>query len=126
MQDDSKSKRPPREHPKAYESPLWPHIETICSMRRSRKTWSTIALHLEQAHGLRITLASVRNFFRRTEHGRAPLGFDSHGSSGKRLSSQQLHPKAPKKQRLDLREKYLREREADREQPLAIQIIDSD
>jgi hypothetical protein len=69
-------KRTPEVHPKPYESPLWRHLETIRSLRRQRKTWAAIAAHLEERHGLKTSLRTVRNFFKRARAGRVPLGFD--------------------------------------------------
>jgi hypothetical protein len=66
----------PEVHPKPYESPLWQHLETIRALRRQRKTWAAIAAHLEETHGLKTSLRTVRNFFKRARAGRAPLGFD--------------------------------------------------
>ena len=69
-------KRTPEVHPKPYESPLWPHLESIRSLRRQRKTWAAIAAHLEETHGFKTSLRTVRNFFKRARGGRMPLGFD--------------------------------------------------
>jgi hypothetical protein len=69
-------KRTPEVHPKPYESPLWQHLETIRALRRQRKTWAAIAVHLEETHGLKTSLRTVRNFFKRARAGRVPLGFD--------------------------------------------------
>jgi hypothetical protein len=69
-------KRTPEVHPKPYESPLWQHLDTIRALRRQRKTWAAIAAHLEETHGLKTTLRTVRNFFKRARAGRVPLGFD--------------------------------------------------
>jgi hypothetical protein len=69
-------KRTPKVHPKPYESPLWPHVETIRSLRRQRKTWAAIAAHLQETYGLKTSLRTVRNFFKRAHVGRVPLGFD--------------------------------------------------
>jgi hypothetical protein len=69
-------KRTPKVHPKPYESPLWQHLETIRSLRRRRKTWAAIAVHLEESHGLTTSLRTVRNFFKRARSGRVPLGFN--------------------------------------------------
>jgi hypothetical protein len=69
-------KRTPEVHPKPYESPLWRHLDTIRALRRQRKTWAAIAAHLEETHGLKTSLRTVRNFFKRARAGRAPLGFD--------------------------------------------------
>ena len=52
-------KRTPEVHPKPYESPLWQHLETIRSLRRQRKTWAAIAVHLEESHGLKTSLRTV-------------------------------------------------------------------
>src|SRR5215469_15181613 len=47
------------------QSPLWPHLETIRSMRRARKSWAEIVVHLEQTHGLKCNRESVYRFFKR-------------------------------------------------------------
>src|SRR5258705_433821 len=73
-------KRTPEVHPKPYESPLWQHLETIRSLRRQRKTWAAIAAHLEETHGLKTSLRTVRNFFKRVRAGRVPLGFNETGT----------------------------------------------
>jgi hypothetical protein len=69
-------KRTPEVHPKPYESPLWQHLETIRALRRQRKTWAAIATHLEETQGLKTSLRTVRNFFKRARAGRVPLGFN--------------------------------------------------
>jgi hypothetical protein len=69
-------KRTPEVHPKPYESPLWRHLETIRALRRQRKTWAAIAAHIEETQGLKTSLRTVRNFFKRARAGRVPLGFD--------------------------------------------------
>lgn len=70
----------PENPPKAFQSPLWPHLEEIRSLRRARKTWLEIAEHLQQRHGLKITLRAVRNFFVRATNPnrRIPAGLEEH------------------------------------------------
>ena len=59
------NKTMPKDHPVAWGSPLWPHLELIRSMRRQRKKWADIADHLEADHGVKVTFRTVRNFFKR-------------------------------------------------------------
>ena len=66
---------PPKAHPGPYTSQLWPHLETIRSLRRRRKTWRAINKHLEDACGIKLGVWTVRNFFKRATSGRVPLGF---------------------------------------------------
>jgi hypothetical protein len=47
------------------ESPLWPHLEEIRSMRRARKSWAAIALQLREAHGIETTRENLYRFFQR-------------------------------------------------------------
>jgi hypothetical protein len=77
--------RIPKVHPKPYESPLWQHLETIRSLRRQRKTWAAIAAHLQQTHGLKTSLRTVRNFFKRARGGRVPLGFNDSETPNRRI-----------------------------------------
>ena len=72
-------KRMPGTHPKPYESALWQHLDTIRLLRRQRKTWATIAAHLEQAHGLKTSFQAVQKFFKRASGARIPLGFSDTG-----------------------------------------------
>ena len=65
----------PQTHAKPYQSPLWKHLETIRTLRRKRETWAMIALHLEDAHGLKVSKSTVFKFFQRATSGRVPLGF---------------------------------------------------
>jgi hypothetical protein len=67
--------RPPKAHPSPYTSQLWPHLETIRTLRRRRKTWRAIAKHLEDACGIKLGVWTVRNFFKRSTSGSVPLGF---------------------------------------------------
>jgi hypothetical protein len=52
----------PQTHAKPYQSPLWKHLETIRTLRRKRETWAMIALHLEDAHGLKVSKSTVFKF----------------------------------------------------------------
>ena len=67
----------PKEHPKPFQSQLWPHLETIREMRRARKTWAEITKHL-QTQGVTVSYRTVRNFFLRTRSPkrRIPAGFE--------------------------------------------------
>lgn len=49
-------------------------------MRRARATWQSIAEHLAQAHQIKVTFRTVRNFFARAQQrkGSLPLGFEVH------------------------------------------------
>ena len=71
------ARRIPKIHAKPYQSPLWKHLETIRTLRRRHETWAEIALHLEDAHGLKVSRATVLKFFERTTGGRVPLGFSN-------------------------------------------------
>jgi hypothetical protein len=72
----SRMKRPPpRKHPGPYASQLWPHLESIRTLRRRRKTWRAITKHLDDACGIKLGVWTVRNFFKRATIGRDPLGF---------------------------------------------------
>ena len=66
---------PPSIHPAPFTSRLWPHLETIRTLRRRRKTWRAITKHLEDACGIKLGVWTVRNFFKRATSGRVPLGF---------------------------------------------------
>jgi hypothetical protein len=70
----------PKEHPRAWNSALWDHVETIRALRRARKTWKEIGLHLEQAHGLRLAHRTIRNFYvrytRRLRQQKFPAGYE--------------------------------------------------
>ena len=61
-------------HPKPYNL-LWRHLETIRKLRRKRRTWAAIALHLKESHGVETTAATVFKFFKRAAIGRVPIGF---------------------------------------------------
>jgi IS5 family transposase len=67
----------PKEHPKPFQSSLWPHLETIREMRRARKMWTEIAEHLK-TKGVTVSYRTVRNFFLRTRSPkrRIPAGFE--------------------------------------------------
>ena len=76
-------KRMPGAHPKPYESALWQHLDTIRLLRRQRKTWATIAAHLQQAHGLKTSFQAVQKFFKRASGAQLPLGFNDAGLTGR-------------------------------------------
>jgi hypothetical protein len=69
-------------HPRPFESPLRPHLETIRSLRRAHKTWQEIARILREEHGVKTSASTVHNFFKRvTERARKgkdalPLGYE--------------------------------------------------
>jgi IS5 family transposase len=67
----------PKEHPKPFQSSLWPHLDTIRQMRRERKMWTEIADHLK-TKGVTVSYRTVRNFFLRTRSPkrRIPAGFE--------------------------------------------------
>jgi hypothetical protein len=67
--------RIPQTHPKPYSSPLWPHLDTIRTLRRKHETWTAIALHLKESHGLKIGSTTILKFFKRAGKGRLPIGF---------------------------------------------------
>ena len=75
--------RPPTEHPKPYQSPLWSHFGLIQKLRRRRESWKKIADHMSQAHQLKVSHKTIQRFFSRAidpKTGRpkpAPLGFPS-------------------------------------------------
>jgi hypothetical protein len=70
----------PKEHPRAWNSALWDHVETIRTLRRSRKTWKEVAGHLEKAHGLKLSDRTIRNFYvrytARLRAGTLPAGYE--------------------------------------------------
>jgi hypothetical protein len=71
-----KGSQPPRDHPGPWGSVLWDHLEAIRDLRRKRKRWSDIAVHLEKEHGVKITSRAIRNFFARAIKAKLPLGFE--------------------------------------------------
>ena len=89
------NKTMPKDHPVAWGSPLWPHLELIRSMRRQRKKWADIADHLEADHGVKVTFRTVRNFFKRATdpNKKRPLGFDSQPAT--QAAQAQTVPPAP-------------------------------
>src|SRR5438309_630886 len=66
----------PREHPGPWGSVLWDHLDEIRALRRKRKRWEDIALHLEKERGVKLTSRSIRNFFARAVKAKLPLGFE--------------------------------------------------
>ena len=68
----------PKSHPPAWGSALWQHVDTIRSMRRSRKKWREIAEYLTEEKCVPISPSAVRNFFARATdpHRPRPLGFE--------------------------------------------------
>lgn len=70
----------PKEHPRAWNSALWDHVETIRTLRRSRKTWKEIAEHLAKGHGLKLSDRTIRNFYvrytARLRAGTLPAGYE--------------------------------------------------
>ena len=67
------------DHPPAWGSPLWPHVDEIKSMRKRRQTWREIAEFLEATHGVKTTRGTVQRFFKRAKELKKslPLGFDT-------------------------------------------------
>src|ERR1700757_2938022 len=63
---------PPKTQPAPLASELWRHLEKIRACRRKKKTWQAIAKELEQTGGIKLTAATVRNFFKRASR-RVPL-----------------------------------------------------
>jgi hypothetical protein len=47
---------------------LWSFREEIRILRRNKWTWVKIRDYLEEAHGVSVTTATVRNFFVRSRH----------------------------------------------------------
>jgi transposase len=66
---------PPREHPHAWGSALWDHLEEIRSLRKRRATWKAVAEALAEK-GVRRHPAVVRRFFKRALTTRLPDGFE--------------------------------------------------
>ncbi len=79
-------RRMPQPHAKPYASALWHHLDTIRALRQEHKTWAAISVYLERAHGLKISLKTVQNFFRRASRGRLPLGFRNTEAADKIVS----------------------------------------
>ena len=77
----TKKKPPPTEHPVAWQSALWPHLQLIRELRVSRKTWPQIAEHLKAEKGVALSHRTIRNFFKRARHAKPPLGFESSPAS---------------------------------------------
>jgi hypothetical protein len=63
---------PPKIHPGPLRSELWRHLEEIRACRRKKKTWQAIAKELEQTCGVKLTVGTLRNFFKRASK-RVPL-----------------------------------------------------
>jgi hypothetical protein len=63
---------PPRIHPGPLRSELWRHLEEIRACRRKKKTWQAIAKELERTCGVKLTVGTLRNFFKRASK-RVPL-----------------------------------------------------
>jgi hypothetical protein len=63
--------------PKAYQSPLWVHLDELRKWRRAQETWEAIADKLFAQYGLKVSFQAVHAFFKRaTRRGlRRPLGF---------------------------------------------------
>ena len=83
--------------PKAFQSPLWPHLEEIRALRRARKMWVEIAQHLEQKHGIKMTYRAVRNFFVRATNPnrRIPAGLEEYVGAAPALPSPTPPPAKP-------------------------------
>jgi hypothetical protein len=67
-------KKPPDEHPGAFQSPLWKHLETIRSLRLARKTWREVAEALARDHQIKMPASSICRFFVRAKKARLPAG----------------------------------------------------
>jgi hypothetical protein len=76
----SQSANVPKEHPRAWNSALWDHVEAIRTLRRARKTWKEIGEHLEREHGLKLAHRTIRNFYvrytRRLRSKTLPAGYE--------------------------------------------------
>jgi hypothetical protein len=72
------TKNKPEEHPKPFQSQLWPHLERIRALRRERKMWPEIAEILDRDHGVHLSYRTIRNFFirARNPNRRIPAGFE--------------------------------------------------
>src|SRR3979411_2095513 len=92
-----KKRSMPKEHPVAWASQLWPHLELIRSMRRQRKKWAEIADHLEREHSVKVTFRTVRNFFKRATDPKrkSPLGVPQHSTppTPDQLTETEIHAK---------------------------------
>ena len=63
-------------NPKAYRSPLWPHVEQIRSWRRGRATWDEIRQKLLDQFKIEISIQGVEAFFKRSSKVENPKGFE--------------------------------------------------
>lgn len=84
--------------PKAFQSALWPHLDEIRALRRSRKMWVEIAQHLEQKHDIKMTYRAIRNFFVRatSPNRRIPYGMENHvGAAPRQPASSAPAPPQP-------------------------------
>jgi hypothetical protein len=63
-------------NPKAYRSPLWPHVEQIRSWRRARATWDEIRQKLLDEFKIEISIQGVEAFFKRSSKVENPKGFE--------------------------------------------------
>jgi hypothetical protein len=63
--------------PKAFRSPLWPHLDEIYAWRLAEETWEAIANKLSDKYRIKVSLQGVQIFFKRATHrdARRPLGF---------------------------------------------------
>jgi hypothetical protein len=55
----------------------------ISDRRRRKKTWGLIRQELEENHGVKLAVSTVRNFFKRAAQGRLPLGVVSHAPAAR-------------------------------------------
>jgi hypothetical protein len=67
--------------PKPHESPLWPHLQLIRTMRLGRHTWAEIAEAIHKAGGPKAAVNTVYQFYKRVaeraKKGKGlPLGFE--------------------------------------------------
>ena len=60
---------------KAFESPLWAHLEEIRQLRKARWKWKDIAHHFSEAYQIQRTPSAIYRFFKRATSKRLPAGF---------------------------------------------------
>ena len=72
-----------QEKPKAYQSPLWTHLDEIRKWRLARETWEAISDKLFALYSLKFSLQGVQAFFKRATRSdrRQPLGFGTEPST---------------------------------------------
>jgi hypothetical protein len=60
---------------KAFESPLWAHLDEIRQLRKTRWKWKDIARHFSEAYQIQRTPSAIYRFFKRATSKRLPAGF---------------------------------------------------